>query len=86
MNSKKGEKKDEVEIRKNSFTFSFLFLLPLSVFARSSPKEETIAQKNDTVVEEKAPVEKELAKETEASNPVNIRKIEGGGYYRRACR
>lgn len=64
----------------------FLFLLPLSVFARSSPKEETIAQKNDTVVEEKAPVEKELAKETEASNPVNIRKIEGGGYYRRACR
>ena len=57
----------------------FLFLLPLSVFARSSPKEETIAQKNDTVVEEKAPVEKELAKETEASGPVNIRKIVGGG-------
>lgn len=64
----------------------FLFLLPLSVFAASSPKEETIAQKNDTLVEGKAPVEKELGKETEASNLETPKKIEGGGYYRRACR
>ena len=57
----------------------FLFLLPFSVFARSSPTEDSIAPEKDTRLEEKAPVEKEPVKETEPSNPVNIRKIEGGG-------
>lgn len=57
----------------------FLFLLPFSVFAnKTSPKENLLAKEKGISIEEKAPVEKEPVKETEPSNPVNIRKIEGG--------
>lgn len=62
----------------------FLFLLPLSVFARSSPTEDSVGPE-DIRLEERAPVEKEPVKEVGTSDLETLKKIEGGGYYR-SCR